>query len=57
MRLGKLKVQADRWPVSDLPRSPQVLSVIVMGLYSAKPSTEEIAQALREAAEMLMEQK
>jgi hypothetical protein len=52
-RLGELKVQCDRWPVSDLPNSPQVLSVIIMGLYDEKPSVAAIASACEAAAKIL----
>ncbi len=43
---NKPRVQVDRWPVSDLPGSPYVLSIIVVGFYDRKPTVAIIEQAL-----------
>lgn len=52
---SETKVQVDRWPVSDLPRSPFILSIIAMKLFPHKPTKREIITALAEAAHAVNE--
>lgn len=56
MRVGQLKVQCDRWPLTEL-KANHVLTVVIVGSYDSKPTKEEIAQACADAATIFREGK
>jgi hypothetical protein len=49
-RIGDLKSQIDRWPLSDLPKSPYMVSIVTLCMFTGKPSEEDIARVLDDAA-------
>jgi hypothetical protein len=54
-RKGELRVQVDRWPLTDAGVAEHVLTVIIVGAYPAKPDTATILQAISDAATILRE--
>ena len=48
-RKGELRVQVDRWPLTDAGVSEHVLTVIIVGAYTGKPDVNAIKQALVDA--------
>jgi hypothetical protein len=52
-RLGALRVQVDRWPVTDEAGAPEVLSIIILGLYKSKPDLPTIIEAIKHAGVIL----
>ncbi len=52
-RIGKPRVQVDRFPLSDLPGSPYVLTIICASLYDEKPDVRAIVRALHDASQLV----
>jgi hypothetical protein len=52
-RLGDLKVQVDRWPTSENPMHPYLLSVVIVGMYRSRPDQDTIVRAIEDAAEII----
>jgi hypothetical protein len=48
-RKGELRVQVDRWPLTDAGVSEHVLTIIIVGAYTAKPDIAAIRRALKDA--------
>jgi len=55
MRKGQLRVQVDRWPLTDAGVSEHVLTVIIVGAYTRKPTLSEIINACDDAAKIVRE--
>jgi len=52
-RIGQLKSQIDRWPVSEDENTPYVLSVVTLCLFVGKPEKEDIARVMEDAAVLI----
>ena len=59
-RIGDIRVQVDRWPITDTfpkPSVPHVLTMICVAMYDREPSKREMIQALSDAIEILKDGK
>jgi hypothetical protein len=56
-RIGELKSQIDRWPLSDDKNTPYVLSIVTLCMFKAKPEKEDIARVMDDAAAVIRDGK
>lgn len=52
-RKGTLRVQVDRWPLTDAGITEHVLTIIIVGAYTTKPDAAAINQAIFDAGTIL----
>jgi hypothetical protein len=53
LRMGQIRVQVDRWPLTADESNPYVLTIIIGGMYRSKPGVDEIKKALADAVEII----
>lgn len=52
-RVSELRVQVDRWPLTDDNPTAYMLTIICAGLYAGRPSAATIRKALQDAMEQI----
>jgi hypothetical protein len=52
--LGDIKVQCDRWPLNEKKKTEHVLTIIIVGAFTEKPTQEDIARACEYAAAKIL---
>jgi len=53
VRMGELRVQVDRWPTTENPEHPYVLTIITVCMYDKKPDHKTIVKAVSDSLEIL----